>query len=218
LHEYQYASHNRAYRKPKVNIGKNYNTGYTGVMGAWPPRFLFITGWLSLDFALTGGKGARAKWERIGTTNDLRDWFAACSLQLRVARVRKNELVMAHDLREAVWNGAQSVLHKIALPENDLAIINATAKHVDLVPRLMDNAHTWDRGQTATQALSTIARNAITFFGSEHRMKLRECANPHCPLIFVDESRPGKRMWCAMRRCGNMEKTKRYRQNIKRNQ
>jgi predicted RNA-binding Zn ribbon-like protein len=30
--------------------------------------------------------------------------------------------------------------------------------------------------------------------------------------MFIDRSRPGRRRWCSMERCGNRDKTARYRQ------
>jgi predicted RNA-binding Zn ribbon-like protein len=59
--------------------------------------------------------------------------------------------------------------------------------------------------------MATIARDAIELFTSDHAGRIRECANPRCILLFVDTSRPGKRRWCSMDRCGNLAKTRRYR-------
>jgi predicted RNA-binding Zn ribbon-like protein len=64
---------------------------------------------------------------------------------------------------------------------------------------------------TAAQILSNVSRDAIELFGTGLRARLRECRNPNCGLLFVDLSRPGKRRWCAMRRCGNLNKIARYR-------
>jgi CGNR zinc finger/Bacteriocin-protection, YdeI or OmpD-Associated len=60
--------------------------------------------------------------------------------------------------------------------------------------------------------LSAVARDAIDVFGTAAvRARLRRCSNPLCALLFVDSSRPGKRAWCTMRRCGNLSKLARYR-------
>jgi predicted RNA-binding Zn ribbon-like protein len=34
--------------------------------------------------------------------------------------------------------------------------------------------------------------------------------------MFIDHSRPGRRRWCSMERCGNRAKTARYRQRRRR--
>lgn len=70
----------------------------------------------------------------------------------------------------------------------------------------------WHTSVTATDSLSSIARDAIDLLSGDLRSRIRECENPKCGLMFVDASRPGKRRWCLMKRCGNMIKTSRYRQ------
>ena len=83
----------------------------------------------------------------------------------------------------------------------------------------IDLAHTGGTGEYAKfERLTkpgdlTIARDAVELFGSSVVERLRQCQNPACPLLFVDASRPGKRAWCTMRRCGNLDKTARYRTN-----
>ncbi|WP_327732483.1 CGNR zinc finger domain-containing protein [Streptomyces nojiriensis] len=41
--------------------------------------------------------------------------------------------------------------------------------------------------------------------------RLRKCANPPCPLHFLDTSRKGERRWCSMAVCGNRTKAQRHR-------
>jgi len=36
--------------------------------------------------------------------------------------------------------------------------------------------------------------------------RVRDCANPHCGVLFLDSSRPGTRRWCSMDTCGNRAK------------
>ncbi|WP_406117337.1 CGNR zinc finger domain-containing protein [Streptomyces virginiae] len=41
--------------------------------------------------------------------------------------------------------------------------------------------------------------------------RIRKCANPPCPLHFLDTSRKGQRRWCSMAVCGNRAKARRHR-------
>jgi predicted RNA-binding Zn ribbon-like protein len=63
----------------------------------------------------------------------------------------------------------------------------------------------------ATQALSALARDAIDLFTGPLRQRVRSCAAEDCELLFVDASRPGRRRWCSLNRCGSREKMRRYR-------
>ena len=185
--------------------------------GEWA-RFIFISGRLCIDFSQTGGEsGRRAAWERFHKPSDLADWFAASPLQLREVRVSSRELKTALSLREAIWRAAEAIRQKEKPPARDIALINEVASAPDLAPRLARHGlkQTWSSSPTAQAALSTLARDAIDLFSGELRSRIRKCANPNCELMFVDTSRPGKRRWCLMKRCGNMAKTSQYRKSRK---
>jgi predicted RNA-binding Zn ribbon-like protein len=123
----------------------------------------------------------------------------------------------ALSLREAIWRVAQAIRQNQTPLAADVDTINRVAATPDLPPRLArDDLHqVWRSPATAAAALSTIARDAIDLFSGELRSRIRECENPKCGLMFVDASRPGKRRWCLMKRCGNMAKTSQYRKSKK---
>jgi predicted RNA-binding Zn ribbon-like protein len=184
--------------------------------GQWA-RFIFISGRLCIDFTQTGGEsGRRLAWERFHRPSDLADWFAESPLQLREVRVSPSELKAALSLREAIWRTAEAIRQDEKPLAKDIALINKVASAPDLAPRLLQGGHkqTWSSSPTTMAALSTIARDAIDLFSGELRARIRKCANPNCELMFVDTSRPGKRRWCLMKRCGNMAKTSRYRHKV----
>lgn len=177
----------------------------------WPPRFLFTSGRLSIDFVITGGEGERARFERWHTPSDFADWARACPDLEVSAEVSRRELSEAWELREAIWAGAQAVIHGGALPGEIEDVLNRNAARPPLVPAIVEGEATWAGTPTGRQVLSTVSRDAIDLFGTEMRSRLRECANPRCGLLFVDLSRPGNRRWCTMRRCGNLNKLARHR-------
>jgi predicted RNA-binding Zn ribbon-like protein len=195
-----------------VNISVRPDPGSI-VQGKWA-RFIFISGRLCIDFTQTGGEtGRRAHFERLQQPSDLADWFSESSLQMQGLQVSPDEFKTALSLREAIWRVAQAIGQSGTPRPEDIDAINRAAAVADLPPQLEANASdwTWHSPATAAAALSTIARDAIDLFTSELRSRIRECENPKCGLMFVDTSRPGKRRWCLMKRCGNMAKTSRYR-------
>ncbi|WP_406733827.1 CGNR zinc finger domain-containing protein [Streptomyces sp. NBC_01794] len=40
---------------------------------------------------------------------------------------------------------------------------------------------------------------------------VKECANPECALLLLDDSQARRRRWCSMERCGNLAKVAEYR-------
>ena len=185
--------------------------------GEWA-RFIFIAGRLCIDFTQTGGEtGKRAAWERFHQPSDLADWFAESPLQEEGIRVSPEEFKIALSLREAIWHVAQAVRQNATPLAEDIEVINHVASAPDLPPQLVWDGlkQTWPSPASATAALSMIARDAIDLVSGELRSRIRACANPKCGLIFVDASRPGKRRWCLMKRCGNMAKTSQYRKSRK---
>ena len=181
--------------------------------GEWA-RFIFIAGRLCIDFTQTGGEtGTRAYWEQFHQPSDLADWLAESPLQLQGVQVSPEEFEMALSLREAIWRSTQAILQNKTSLLEDIELINDVASAPDLAPQLLQNKpkQVWHSPITVTGAISTIARDAIDLFSGELRSRIRECENPNCGLMFVDASRPGKRRWCLMKRCGNMAKTTQYR-------
>lgn len=212
----------------KRGVDRSLDTSYTGVMsvsvrpnsesivrGEWA-RFIFIAGRLCIDFTQTGGETEkRAYWERFQQPSDLADWFSESPLHVQGIQVSPEEFKTALSLREAIWRVAQAIRQGEGPRAGDIDTINRVAAAPDLPPQLLRDGsnQAWHSPATATAALSTIARDAIDLFSGELRSRIRECANPKCGLMFVDASRPGKRRWCLMKRCGNMAKTSRYRQS-----
>ena len=43
------------------------------------------------------------------------------------------------------------------------------------------------------------------------RHRLLMCGNPHCRLVFLDESKSGTRRWCDDAGCGNRDRVRRHR-------
>ena len=185
--------------------------------GAWA-RFIFVAGRLCIDFTQTGGEaGKRAYWERFHEPSDLSDWLTESPLQLQDVQVSLEEFRTALTLREAIWRAAEAIGQNEIPLAQDIDIINRVAAHPNLPPQLVLQGfgQVWLSPVTAEAALSTIARDAIDLFAGELRSRIRACENPNCGLMFVDASRPGKRRWCLMKRCGNMAKTAQYRKSKK---
>lgn len=181
-------------------------------------KFLFLSGRISLDLSHTGGKRtAQAEhFEVLHRPEDFSKWLAQSTLSLEGIMADEQELAWVYELREAIWYAAHAVAGGQPIEPSDLKIINKYAAFELPAVRLTQSAQQeWRQPITVLSLVSYIARDAIELLGTDTKHRLRECANPKCPLLFVDLSRPNKRRWCSMERCGLMEKTMRFRNKAK---
>ncbi|MFC4591364.1 CGNR zinc finger domain-containing protein [Sphaerisporangium corydalis] len=175
--------------------------------------FRFRSGRRSLDLAATLGGRHRRPIERLGGPGDLARWFGEAGLLAGPPPVDDDRLILARELREAIYRCARSVIGGAAPAPGDVAVLNAHAAVPPLVPVLdaATRAITWTAPDLVAAALSEVARDAVDLLGGPQAERIRECAGDGCSLLFVDVSGAGRRRWCAMGGCGNLEKVRRHR-------
>jgi predicted RNA-binding Zn ribbon-like protein len=172
-------------------------------------RRRFRTGRRCLDFAHTGGEGAWARWELLFDARDVERWLTVVLDGVPIAAA-DDDLGRVRAVRHAITQLALASVAGDPAPEAAIARVNDAAAAPPLVPRLADGAAVLAGGDVSA-ALSTLARDAIDLFGGPLAGRVRECAADNCGLLFVDASRPGRRRWCSMERCGNRAKVRAYR-------
>lgn len=187
-------------------------------------RWIFDPGALCLEFLVTGGPGPLARWETLNRPDDLRTWLAASRLHLDPAQVHvtAEALASARRVRDALWRLVRDAAHgtareavedaELTPTPADLAELNAAAARPPLIPRIAaDGIRDWQLPADAEQVVSTVARDAIDLLTGPYADRIRECDAHNCQLVFVDTSRPGRRRWCSMERCGNRHKLRAHR-------
>lgn len=181
---------------------------------SWPPRFAFVGGTVALDFAQTGGEGWKAKWEAWHSPADLEDWAAlAPGLHFR-PKADDKDLADARALREAIWETARAHVEGKKPRAEHVGLITDMAQRPDPAPAWRNGHYYLPDGQPFSSVMARAARDALELFGTDRVKRFRKCANPNCYLMFVDLSRPGKRQWCTMERCGNLAKVARHREKL----
>lgn len=169
----------------------------------------FDAGALCLELLLTGGPAELAIFETLHAPSDLVDWAVRSRLRpTPEVRVSAAELTLARHLRDTLLRLARDQANGRPLVAEDVAVVNAAAAEPPLVPALRAGGPGWAGPGTGGQLLSTVARDAIALFGGPYAERVRECEAGRCLLLFVDTSRPGKRRWCSMGRCGNRHKVR----------
>lgn len=180
-------------------------------------NFRFRSGRLSLNFAATVGDRAHTAFDRWRDEDDFARWCVEAKLLTGRVSVTRAQLAEARKLREAIYSIVRCVLHARSPQRNALRILNKHALHPGLVPQISEvrRPPTWHSPSPFEAVLSMVARDAIDLLVGNQLERVRECADEHCSILFIDASRPGKRRWCAMNGCGNKEKKAAYRKRQK---
>jgi predicted RNA-binding Zn ribbon-like protein len=200
-------------------------------------RRRFRTGRPCLDLVHTGGEGELARWEIVHSPADLGrllgvilglpalpaddvDLAAMRPLRAAVSRIAYGLALGAesppatddaHPLRAEILRIAAAVAGDTTPHPADVAVVNEVAARPPLAYALRPEGGTTVVDPTVAAALATLARDAVDLFGGPLARRVRICAADDCGLLFVDASRPGKRRWCSMERCGNRAKIRTHR-------
>jgi len=176
-------------------------------------RWRFV-GRLCLDFAMTGGRGEWAHYERFNEPGDLSDWCVQGPLRLRNVRVDDDELFRAGDLRDSIQHVAFTLVAGQSPAADHIAVLNAFAAAAPLARTLDPESLILSITTPAPvdALLSELARDALDLVADPGASsRVRQCASPDCSLVFFDDSRPGRRRWCSAGRCGDRARARAYR-------
>lgn len=174
---------------------------------AWQRRLL-ASGNVALDVAHTGGVGDWVEADLVVDEPALAYWLGVL-LEREVAQ--GPGLPAFRALREALFHCGRGHVGGSGFRSRDVQTLNRLACGPALpVEMTVDGAAVLPVARV-DQALAHIAREGIALFTGPLRSRVRECAAEDCQLLFVDASRPGRRQWCSMARCGNIAKTRAYR-------
>lgn len=170
----------------------------------------FPCGTLVLDFVGTlRTRRAETPLEMLGSPESLDAWYEESGLARVTPNNTQADLKRAVSLREAVHSLVAAHLTHKPLPPTAVNLVNKTARTPPAIPQLTLTGRRLEA--TPSQALSTLARQAVDILGGPEAELLKECGRPECTQIYLDHSRGSRREWCAMTTCGNRMKAAAYR-------
>jgi predicted RNA-binding Zn ribbon-like protein len=165
-----------------------------------------------LEFVATLAGRRREPLERLATPDDLSRWLDAAHLAAG-AQCDHEALGSARELREALYRIVTAAREQQPPTASDVRLVNEWSRQPTASPQLDHTLHVSSASPDPCRAaLAQLARAAIELVAGPDLQRIRNCADPTCSLMFIDRSRPGRRRWCSMERCGNRDKTARYRQ------
>jgi len=120
----------------------------------------------------------------------------------------------ALDLRETIYRVFKAQAAGRAAGLEDLAAFNASLarapKRARLAPAAEGYAWSIDPPEAIGDILAAVLWTAGDLLASPRQARVRQCANPQCGGIFLDDSKSGTRRWCMMSVCGNRAKAHRH--------
>lgn len=180
-------------------------------------RFRFDAGSLALNFVATvRHRGSRPR-DLLSSPERLVRWFGLAAPHIAVCAVSAGDHEKALLLREAVHRTLRSLIRNEPPDPRDVDLVNEWASHPPSHPRIETPSLEvrWVCADPAGSVLSEIARDAVTIIGSGARSRLKMCDSESCRMLFLDNSPPNRRRWCAMSICGNREKIRSFRSRKK---
>lgn len=169
-------------------------------------RFTWVGGRPSVDFTATLGKRLQTPVERLPAAADLSRWFRDANLTDHSVPVSTRTFTQAVALREALYR-----LFSGTTLAADVDLVNRWSSRPLPGPRLTHDRRAEATTTDAAALLSVLARDAIDLLTGPLADRIRTCDADDCSLLFVDESRAGRRRWCSMNACGARAKMAHYR-------
>lgn len=170
----------------------------------------FPCGNISLDFVGTlRARRDESPIEMLTSPARLDSWFTESGIVDAQTSSRPADVTTAMALREAIYDLVTARMAGRAYAQAAMSVVNDEARKPSVIPQLTREGRRTEA--TATQALSTVARDAINILGGPEASLLKECSRPGCTQTYLDTSRGRRREWCAMETCGNKMKAAAYR-------
>jgi predicted RNA-binding Zn ribbon-like protein len=176
----------------------------------------FDPGALCLELLATGGPGIYRRFEVLHGPADVVTWAEQSRLTPtpRLA-VTDDEVGDVRRVRDALFRVTTARAADEEPRSRDLETINKAAACPPLVPAIGPGGQRrWVGTGSGTQLLATVARDAVDLLTGPMSHRIRTCAGSNCALVYVDTSRPGRRRWCSMERCGNRHKVRTHRARL----
>ena len=171
------------------------------------PEFIILGDALWLDFVNTTGPGGR---DLLPDRAAFHRWTKALKLAADPERVTFAEMTR---LRQTLAALAAALADGRQPPSSAIRVINDILADTEGHHQLTRVNGAWRmqfrslRPPLARDAIGASAAQTI----SDPTAQVRRCANPACPLFFVDRSSSQSRRWCSVSRCGAESRVERRR-------
>ena len=186
-----------------------------------PQHFYWLGGRAALDFVNT----RRERWRRcidcLTTSGDVVEWLIRAGALEAHLPAPRGLLGQARELREAIDHCVVSAVAGTPTDPTAVAVVDEWLAFAGVRPQLALGATGQPQlgersaGDSPRRALGLVALDAARMLGTPaERARVRICASETCSARFFDRSPAGRRRWCSMQACGNVEKARRHRARV----
>jgi predicted RNA-binding Zn ribbon-like protein len=171
----------------------------------------------ALDLVNTRRERWRRNFECLTSDRDAVDWLMAAELLPGPAPAPRGFAEEARMLREAIDAGVRAAIAGEPIEPRALRQIDEWLTLAGTRPALVPGpdgmpALSEHPPESPRRALALVALDAARMLATpEERARVRICGSSTCSARFYDRSPAGRRRWCSMERCGNVEKARRHR-------
>ncbi|MEU4602717.1 ABATE domain-containing protein [Kribbella sp. NPDC023972] len=173
--------------------------------------FTWVGGRPSVNFTATLGKRLQDPFERIPGPAELARWFREAGLSDELLDVTPRTHKQAVELREALYR----LFTRTAVDQVDVDLVNRWSTRPLAGPSLTRDLALARPRTDVNGLLTLLARDAVELVTGPLRDRIHTCSAEDCSLLFVDESRAGRRRWCSMNTCGARAKMSHYRDGLR---
>jgi predicted RNA-binding Zn ribbon-like protein len=183
-----------------------------------PAFFYWLGGRPALDFVNTHRERWRRSIDCLTSAGDVVEWLVRAELLEAHRPAPRGLLGQARELREAIDGCAVAAVHGLPPDRDDVAVVDEWLAYAGSRAQLALDARgvpvlgERSAGDSPRRALGLVALDAARMLGNpQERARIRVCASDTCSARFYDRSPAGRRRWCSMQGCGNVEKARRHR-------
>ncbi|MFT4042700.1 MAG: CGNR zinc finger domain-containing protein [Gordonia sp. (in: high G+C Gram-positive bacteria)] len=176
--------------------------------------FRFNGGALPLNLVETVHEWDHECVDRIDGPVTWNNWLSEAGLPVPERDIDDGVLAEMRVLREAIALVARSIVAKREISSESIDTVNRFAV-LPLPPLLLARGSqelvaVRSTAFTHRDVLIHLAQQAVELFSGPKASRIRECAEPACPTLFVDNSQSGTKMWCSAA-CGARVAARAYR-------
>jgi predicted RNA-binding Zn ribbon-like protein len=192
-----------------------------GPLATGEPYWYWLGGRPALDLVNTRRERWRRKVECLTSDREVVAWLVAADLLPEPQPAPRNLVREARELREAIDAGVRAAVagERIDAPAlrliDDWLVLASARPTLALGPDGQPALGERPLADSPRRALGLVALDAAHMLGTpDQRSRVRICSSETCSARFYDRSQAGRRRWCSMQACGNVEKARRHRAKV----